>query len=52
MGQILRKMFGSQIPLGEPNWYQGLNTPYYKETHVQWRERVRVREFCEQDVRN
>lgn len=38
--------FGDGIPLGDPAWYQGLNTPYYKETHAQWRQRVRA--FCDE----
>mmetsp|Transcript_53576 Transcript_53576/g.93156 ORF Transcript_53576/g.93156 Transcript_53576/m.93156 type:complete len:460 (+) Transcript_53576:53-1432(+) len=37
--------FGDGIPLGDPDWYQGLNTPFYGPSHVAWR--IRVREFVE-----
>jgi len=33
--------FGSDAPLAEPSWYQGLATPYYTESHVAWRQHVR-----------
>jgi len=32
--------FGSGVPLGDPAWYQGLNSPYYTQSHVQWRAHV------------
>eukprot|EP01079_Euglenida_sp_SAG-EU17-18_P006286 gene6286-6101_t len=33
--------FGSMVPYGDPAWYQRFNSPYYKDTHVRWRARVR-----------
>eukprot|EP01098_Paradermamoeba_levis_P013409 TRINITY_DN6101_c0_g1_i4.p1 TRINITY_DN6101_c0_g1~~TRINITY_DN6101_c0_g1_i4.p1 ORF type:complete len:321 (+),score=72.66 TRINITY_DN6101_c0_g1_i4:67-1029(+) len=33
--------FGDLVPYGDPLWYQRFNSPYYKETHHVWREKVR-----------
>merc|ERR1711907_908943 len=33
------------IPLGDANWMQGLNSPFYNASHVAWQ--AKVREFCE-----
>jgi alkylation response protein AidB-like acyl-CoA dehydrogenase len=33
--------FGDMVPYGDPAWYQRLNSPYYKDTHRAFRERVR-----------
>lgn len=33
--------FGEGIPLGDPAWYQGLNSPYYTKSHAAWRSHVR-----------
>jgi len=33
--------FGEGIPLGDPSWYQGLNTSFYGPSHVAWRATVR-----------
>jgi len=38
--------FGDAVPLGDPAWYQGLNTPFYKPTHAAWRKYVR--DYCEE----
>ena len=38
--------FGDAVPLGDPAWYQGLNTPFYKPTHAEWRKYVR--DYCEE----
>lgn len=40
--------FGDLIPYGDPIWYQRFNSPYYKETHIKWREYVR--NFCETEI--
>jgi alkylation response protein AidB-like acyl-CoA dehydrogenase len=40
--------FGELIPYGDPNWYQGWNTPYYRETHHQWRAACRA--FCDKEL--
>uniref|UniRef100_A0A6B2L534 Acyl-CoA dehydrogenase n=1 Tax=Arcella intermedia TaxID=1963864 RepID=A0A6B2L534_9EUKA len=29
------------VPYGDPTWYQGWNSPYYKESHYRFREYVR-----------
>lgn len=34
-------VFGSKIPFSEPQWYTGFKTPYYKQTHVDFRAKVR-----------
>merc|ERR1719335_783176 len=34
--------FGNGIALGDPSWYQGLNTPFYSSSHVDWRNHVRA----------
>jgi len=34
-------MFGSSTPFAEPNWYQQFKSPYYKDTHRNFREKVR-----------
>jgi len=36
------------IPFGDPLWYQRFNSPYYKETHIQWR--AKVRDFVENEI--
>ena len=33
--------FGDLIPFGDPLWYQRLQSPYYKNTHIQFRNRIR-----------
>lgn len=40
--------FGSNVPLGEPSWYQGLNTSFYTPSHVAWRQKLR--DFCSDHV--
>lgn len=34
--------FGDLVPYGDPNWYQGCNTIYYKDSHHAWRAKVRA----------
>lgn len=34
-------VFGNPIVGAEPSWYRGIPTPYYKEHHVAFREKVR-----------
>jgi len=34
--------FGQGIPLGDPSWYQGLNTSFYGASHVAWRAKIRA----------
>jgi len=35
-------MFGELIPSGDPQWYQGFRSPHYKQTHVEFRNKVRA----------
>lgn len=41
VSDAVRTPFGSGVPLGDPSWYQSLNTPYYSASHVAWRALVR-----------
>ena len=41
IAQRLHEPFGSCIPHCEPSWYQGQHSPYYRESHVQFRAVVR-----------
>eukprot|EP00466_Bigelowiella_natans_P002774 jgi/Bigna1/35751/e_gw1.11.112.1 len=34
-------VFVTQVPWGDPSWYQGNNSPYYTDSHIKWRKRVR-----------
>jgi len=34
--------FGDPLPFCEPSWYQGFSTPYYKESHVKYRHKIRL----------
>ncbi|KAH9260641.1 hypothetical protein BASA81_001108 [Batrachochytrium salamandrivorans] len=34
--------FGSQVVGAEPTWYRGLPTPYYTQSHVEFRAKVRA----------
>ncbi|RVX74007.1 hypothetical protein B0A52_02897 [Exophiala mesophila] len=40
--------YGSLIPFGDPNWYQGYHSPYYNETHAALR--AEVREWVETEL--
>jgi len=44
--------FGESIPYCEPSWYQGFATPYYKETHALYRNKVRafVKKYIKRNV--
>jgi hypothetical protein len=33
--------YGSDIPYAEPSWYQQFHSPFYKPTHVAFRQKVR-----------
>ena len=41
--------FGSLLPYTEPQWYQGQYSPYYKESHAKWRNKLR--KFIEEEVK-
>jgi len=34
--------YGENVPFGDPSWYQGWHSPYYKKTHTDFRARVRA----------
>eukprot|EP00472_Partenskyella_glossopodia_P005024 CAMPEP_0197535778 /NCGR_PEP_ID=MMETSP1318-20131121/51636_1 /TAXON_ID=552666 /ORGANISM="Partenskyella glossopodia, Strain RCC365" /LENGTH=573 /DNA_ID=CAMNT_0043093455 /DNA_START=64 /DNA_END=1785 /DNA_ORIENTATION=+ len=39
---LVRTMpYGQLVPYGDPSWYQTLNSPYYKKSHVEWRFKCR-----------
>ena len=38
---LLPDAFGSFVPSAEPTWYSWTKSPYYKETHIQFRRYVR-----------
>jgi alkylation response protein AidB-like acyl-CoA dehydrogenase/predicted heme/steroid binding protein len=40
--KITPHSFGDMIPYGDPAWYQRLNSPYYKDTHRDFRAKVRA----------
>ena len=40
--------FGDLVPYGDPAWYQRLNSPYYNDSHRQWR--ARVRKFVDEEI--
>eukprot|EP01060_Flectonema_neradi_P038379 TRINITY_DN801_c0_g4_i1.p1 TRINITY_DN801_c0_g4~~TRINITY_DN801_c0_g4_i1.p1 ORF type:complete len:420 (+),score=96.92 TRINITY_DN801_c0_g4_i1:54-1313(+) len=43
-----REYFGSQVPLCEPAWYQGVPSPYYSDDHRQYR--AVVRKFVDEEI--
>ena len=47
--QHMHEPFGSRIPHCEPSWYQGQHSPYYRESHVQFR--AVVRQFVEEELK-
>jgi len=40
--------FGAEVPLSEPSWYQNLHSPFYNQSHVEWR--AKIRSFFENEV--
>ena len=42
------KEFGDLVPWGDPAWYRGYNSPYYKRTHHEWR--MKIRAFVESEI--
>eukprot|EP01113_Clastostelium_recurvatum_P047951 TRINITY_DN8630_c0_g1_i2.p1 TRINITY_DN8630_c0_g1~~TRINITY_DN8630_c0_g1_i2.p1 ORF type:complete len:422 (+),score=71.29 TRINITY_DN8630_c0_g1_i2:92-1357(+) len=40
--------YGALVPYGDPTWYQGLSSPYYKQTHIEFR--AKVRDFVEKEL--
>lgn len=48
LGHESTDLFGDLVPFGDPYWYSGLTTPYYKESH--YKLRAAAREFCDKEV--
>jgi len=46
--QLAKGMFGEQIPYGDPNWYQGWNSPFYNDTHRTFR--AALRKFVDREI--
>ena len=42
------KLFGELVPYGDPSWYQGWHSPYYKPHHIKFR--AALREFMEKEL--
>eukprot|EP01006_Ploeotia_vitrea_P044152 TRINITY_DN66815_c6_g2_i1.p1 TRINITY_DN66815_c6_g2~~TRINITY_DN66815_c6_g2_i1.p1 ORF type:complete len:509 (-),score=292.31 TRINITY_DN66815_c6_g2_i1:1380-2906(-) len=42
-------MYGDGVPFGDPYWYRGLPSPYYKQTHFDFRDKVRA--FVETEIK-
>ena len=42
------KLFGELVPYGDPSWYQGWHTPYYKPHHHKFR--AALREFMDTEL--
>jgi len=47
-GHDYPKSFGELVPWGDPAWYRGYNSPYYTQSHHDWR--VKVRAFVEEHI--
>ena len=41
-------MFGDLVPFGDPNWYQGWDSPFYNDSHKKLR--LEVRKFVEKEL--
>jgi alkylation response protein AidB-like acyl-CoA dehydrogenase len=48
-GELSKDIFGSTIPGAEPYWYQGYYSPYYSDSHKEFRNRVRA--FVEEEIK-
>ena len=41
-GEGYPERWGEGVPWGDPSWYRGYKSPYYKPTHHAWRAKVRA----------
>ncbi|KAF4691281.1 hypothetical protein FOZ60_015818 [Perkinsus olseni] len=42
MPVVAKESFGSPVPYAEPSWYtKGYSSPYYTQSHIDWRTRCR-----------
>merc|ERR1711959_373912 len=48
IGEGSQPLYGKMIPFGDPSWYRGHNSPYYRETHHAWRAKIRA--FVESEI--
>jgi alkylation response protein AidB-like acyl-CoA dehydrogenase len=48
IGQGSQPLYGKMVPFGDPSWYRGHNSPFYKETHHAWRAKMRA--FCDNEL--
>jgi alkylation response protein AidB-like acyl-CoA dehydrogenase len=42
------RLFGSNVPFAEPGWYRGIASPYYNDSHVALR--AKVRDFVDKEL--
>ena len=49
MSKGLGERFGSQIDFAEPSWYRGFPSPFYNDSHIAWRNKLR--EFVEKEIK-
>ena len=47
-GPVEGEMFGDLVAFGDPYWYTGFKSPYYKESHYKFRNVVRF--FVEKEI--
>ena len=40
--------YGDLVPFGDPNWYRGYASPFYKKTHSDFR--LKCRSFVEKEI--
>ncbi|QDZ24412.1 acyl-CoA dehydrogenase [Chloropicon primus] len=48
IGEGRQPVYGTMVPFGDPSWYRGHNSPYYRDTHHAWRAKIRA--FCESEI--
>jgi len=48
MSKVNMELFGDTNPFGDPAWYQGMNSPFYNDSHKAWR--AKVRKFVDEEI--
>jgi alkylation response protein AidB-like acyl-CoA dehydrogenase len=48
MEKVNMDLFGETNPFGDPGWYQGMNSPYYNDSHKAWR--AMIRKFVDENI--
>ena len=46
--QTHNQPYGDLVPFGDPNWYRGYASPFYKKTHSDFR--LKCRSFVEKEI--